>query len=224
MSAARLHRFSQANETDWAFVFTFKWRIKEFIISFGSWFIIWQEFSRKYTHRACVKWSFAGKGRPFSCIKRTSHSWAAIYISFHTRKKWGRLTRDTNEKREKTLSQITNRSLQGNGRFWIPLHPFRIPDSLSVELGFRIPTVSGFLAYAGFLEPYSGFQSSGFSIPQQKSPGFRNFDSFTWDDTLVPPAPSPTPHFFPQKRLILRLNKMQSFWALSNMDDLHESM
>ena len=149
----------------------------------------------------------------------------------------------TNEKRVKTLSQVTNRSLQGNRRFWIPLHGFRIPDSLSVELGFRIPIVSGSLACAGFLEPYSGFQSSGFLIPQQKSPGFRNLDSLTWDDTLAPAVPffrvkvkrrrfqppSPTPHFFPQKLLILlilRLNKKSGAsepWVTWLLDCKHES-
>ena len=33
---------------------------------------------------------------------------------------------------------------------------FRIPDSSTVELRTRIPIVSGFLACAGLLEPYSG--------------------------------------------------------------------
>lgn len=40
VSTARLHRFSQAKKTDWTFVFTFKWWIEVFIVSFGSWFII----------------------------------------------------------------------------------------------------------------------------------------------------------------------------------------
>ena len=34
---------------------------------------------------------------------------------------------------------------------------------------------------SGFLELYSGFQSPGFHIPQQKFPTFRNVDSLVWD-------------------------------------------
>ena len=43
-------------------------------------------------------------------------------------------------------------------------------DSLTGELGFQIPVVSG---YTGFLELYSGFQCPGFWIPQLKFPGLR---------------------------------------------------
>ena len=43
-----------------------------------------------------------------------------------------------------------------------------VPDYLSVEPGFSI---------LGVLELYSGFQSPGFQIPQQKLQGFWNSDS-----------------------------------------------
>ena len=50
---------------------------------------------------------------------------------------------------------------------WIPRRGFRIPRTgfqpLSVELGFFDSNRSW---DSGFLEPYSGFQSPGFQIPQ----------------------------------------------------------
>ena len=69
---------------------------------------------------------------------------------------------------------------------------------LSVELGFRIPIVSGI---PGFLKPYSKFQSQGFQISQQKFARFwspqRQFSSipesafpYMWRN-LHPPRPLP---------------------------------
>ena len=50
-------------------------------------------------------------------------------------------------------------------------------DSLSMELGFWIPIVSGILDsnhywHSRFLVLYSRFQSAGLEIPQQKCAGF----------------------------------------------------
>ena len=54
-----------------------------------------------------------------------------------------------------------------DSRYWIS-------DSLSKELGSRIPILRW---DSGFLELYSGFQSSGFH--KQQFPGFQNPDSLT---------------------------------------------
>ena len=57
------------------------------------------------------------------------------------------------------------KEIQDSFGFWIPSHGFRIPgtgfQSLSVEIGFWIPIVSGIPDH---LELYSGFQNTGFLI------------------------------------------------------------
>ena len=54
--------------------------------------------------------------------------------------------------------------------------------SFSVDLGFRIPIVSGILDYYSCILD-SKTQDSGFY--RQKFPGFRNPDSLTWGEKNV---------------------------------------
>ena len=65
--------------------------------------------------------------------------------------------------------------IQDSLGFWIPCRGFRIPATgFQPLVGFQI-----------FFQLYSGFQSPGYRIPQQKLPGSRNTDSFTWVETLL---------------------------------------
>ena len=62
---------------------------------------------------------------------------------------------------------------------WIPDSRYWIPDSLSVELGFRIPIVSGIPDSFSCI-PDSTAQDS--KVHQQKFPRFQNSDSLSWGD------------------------------------------
>ena len=61
---------------------------------------------------------------------------------------------------------LPRKEIQDSFGFWIPSHGFRIPgtgfQSLSVELGFSLNSKRQW--DSGFLELYSGFQSTGFQI------------------------------------------------------------
>ena len=69
--------------------------------------------------------------------------------------------------------------------FWIPRRGFQITgtgsDSLSVEIGLRIPIACGI---PDFLELYSGFQGQGFRIPRANIS--RTPDSLTCCDNGMP--------------------------------------
>ena len=62
---------------------------------------------------------------------------------------------------------------------WIPNSRYWIPDSLSVELGFRIPIVSGIPDSISCI-PDSTAQDSKFHL--QKFPRFQNSNSLSWGD------------------------------------------
>ena len=62
---------------------------------------------------------------------------------------------------------------------WIPDSRYWIPDSLSVELGFRIPIVSGIPDSFSCI-PDSTAQDLKFH--PQKFPRFQNPDSLSWGD------------------------------------------
>ena len=84
-----------------------------------------------------------------------------------------------------------------------------IPDSMSVELGFRTPIVSGMLDSLSFVQDSKaldlGFHKQGF-------PGFRHPDYLTWGEinnsihffVLFPSSTEPYRHFAPSESLVDR--------------------
>ena len=86
------------------------------------------------------------------------------------------------------------KGIQGSLGFWIPRPRFQIPDtgfwildSLLVELGFRIPIVSGIPDSLSLIQNSTKdstskhFRDSGFR--REHFPGFRNPNSLAWADT-----------------------------------------